>query len=173
MHALDVNYQIFLIRVWPTPTVPVPMCLHHGYGFHWGISSPTRTPIPTKPVNLPQGILYPCHSLSRWYARKTPCLINQVRMSSEGVCEYLTCAYVLQNIKPIELHLWFCTRWGSLSHCLESMLEVQKVSLNLMIFLIDYFTLYRQLTTFAWLPMRMKISLHLRKNLGRITTFLN
>ena len=35
--------------------------------------------------------------------------VNQVRMSSEGVHEYLAHACVLQNIKPIELHLWVCT----------------------------------------------------------------
>ena len=69
-------------------------------------------------------------------------LDNQVQMSSEGVHEYLTHACVLQNIKPIELRLWVRTQWGSLSHCLESTLEVQKVNLGLMIFLIDYFTLY-------------------------------
>jgi hypothetical protein len=54
--------------------------------------------------------------------------VNQVRMSSEGVREYLARACVLQDIKPIELRLWVRTRWGSLSHCLESTLEVQKVS---------------------------------------------
>lgn len=53
--------------------------------------------------------------------------VNQVRMSSEGVREYLARACVLQNIKPIELRLWVRTRWGSLSHCLDSTLEVQKV----------------------------------------------
>ena len=57
--------------------------------------------------------------------------VNQVRMSSEGVREYLTWACVLQDIKPLELRLWVCTRWGSLSHCLESTLAVQKVSLDL------------------------------------------
>ena len=36
--------------------------------------------------------------------------VNQVRMSSEGVCEYLARACVLQSIKPIELHLWVRTR---------------------------------------------------------------
>ena len=70
--------------------------------------------------------------------------VNQVRMSSEGVREYLARACVLQSIKPIELRLWVRTRWGSLSHCLESMLEVQKVSLDLIIFLINYFTLVSQ-----------------------------
>ena len=54
--------------------------------------------------------------------------VNQVRMSSEGVREYLARACVLQDIKPLELRLWVRTRWGSLSHCLEATLAVQKVS---------------------------------------------
>ena len=57
--------------------------------------------------------------------------VNQVRMSSEGVREYLAHACVLQSIKPIELHLWVRTRWGSLSHCLDSTLQVQKVRIGL------------------------------------------
>ena len=57
--------------------------------------------------------------------------INQVRMSSEGVREYLAWACVLQDIKPLKLRLWVRTRWGSLSHCLEATLAVQKVSLYL------------------------------------------
>ena len=35
-----------------------------GYRFKWGMRCPTRTPTPTKPVNLPQGFPYPCQSLS-------------------------------------------------------------------------------------------------------------
>ena len=34
-----------------------------GYGFMWGTRCPTRTPTPTKPINLPQGFPYPCQSL--------------------------------------------------------------------------------------------------------------
>ena len=34
-----------------------------GYGFKWGMRCPTRTPTPTKPINLPQGFPYPCQSL--------------------------------------------------------------------------------------------------------------
>ena len=68
--------------------------------------------------------------------------VNQVRMSSEGVREYLARACVLQSINPIELRLWVRSRWGSLSHCLDSTLGVQKVSLDLITFLIDYFTIY-------------------------------
>jgi hypothetical protein len=55
-------------------------------------------------------------------------LVNQVRMSSEGVREYLRQACNARGIKPIELRLWVRTRWGSLSDCLESVLAVQKVS---------------------------------------------
>ena len=61
-------------------------------------------------------------------------LVNQVQMSSEGVREYLARACVLQDINPIELRLWVRSRWGSLSHCLESTLEVQKVRLGLITF---------------------------------------
>ena len=35
----------------------------HGYGFCWGTESKTRTPTPTKPINLPRGFPYPCQSL--------------------------------------------------------------------------------------------------------------
>ena len=56
-------------------------------------------------------------------------LINQVWVSSEGVREYLAHCCRLQNIKPIELLLWVRSRWGSLSHCLGTVLPVQKVSL--------------------------------------------
>ena len=55
--------------------------------------------------------------------------VNQVRMSSEGVREYLAHACVIQSIAPIELRLWVRSRWGSLSHCLESTLNVRKVCL--------------------------------------------
>jgi hypothetical protein len=54
-------------------------------------------------------------------------LVNQIRMSSDGVRDYLAHSCVMQKIKPIELLLWVRSRWGSLSHCLESTLQVQKV----------------------------------------------
>jgi hypothetical protein len=54
--------------------------------------------------------------------------VNQVRVSSEGVREYLAHCCRLQEIKPIELLLWVRSRWGSLSHCLGTVLAVQKVS---------------------------------------------
>ena len=57
--------------------------------------------------------------------------VNQVQMSSEGVHEYLAHACVLQSIKPIKLRLWVWMRWGSLSHCLDSTLQVQKVRIGL------------------------------------------
>ena len=53
--------------------------------------------------------------------------VNQVQMSSEDVHEYLAHSCSMHNIKPIELHLWVCSRWGSLAHCLSATLEVQKV----------------------------------------------
>ena len=54
--------------------------------------------------------------------------VNQVRMSSEGVREYLVHACSVHGVKPIELRLWVRTRWGSLSDCLEVTLSVRKVS---------------------------------------------
>jgi hypothetical protein len=53
--------------------------------------------------------------------------VNQVRMSSEGVRVYLDHACTVQQLKPIKLCLWVRTRWGSMSHCLESTLAIQKV----------------------------------------------
>jgi hypothetical protein len=53
--------------------------------------------------------------------------VNQVRVSSEDVRDYLAHACCMHNIKPIELRLWVRSRWGSLSHCLSAALEVQKV----------------------------------------------
>lgn len=55
--------------------------------------------------------------------------INQVRMSSEGVREFLAEMCVMHHIKPIELRLWVRTRWGSLFDCLKSALQIQKVRL--------------------------------------------
>ena len=54
--------------------------------------------------------------------------VNQVRMSSEGVCAYLDHVCAVNQLKPIKLCLWVRTRWGSMSHCLESTLAIQKVS---------------------------------------------
>jgi hypothetical protein len=53
--------------------------------------------------------------------------VNQVRMSSEDVREYLAHSCRMNNIKAIELRLWVRSRWGSLTHCLSATLEVQKV----------------------------------------------
>ena len=55
--------------------------------------------------------------------------INQVRMSSEGVREFLAEMCIMHHIKPIELRLWVRTRWGSLFDCLKSALQIQKVCL--------------------------------------------
>ena len=53
--------------------------------------------------------------------------VNQVRMSSEDVREYLAHSCRMHNIKAIELRLWVRSRWGSLTHCLSATLDVQKV----------------------------------------------
>jgi len=53
--------------------------------------------------------------------------VNQVRVSSEGVREFLAHACRTHNVKAIELRLWVRSRWGSLTHCLSATLEVQKV----------------------------------------------
>jgi hypothetical protein len=53
--------------------------------------------------------------------------VNQVRMSSEGVRAYLDHVCAVHQLKPIKLRLWVRTRWGSMSHCLESALAIQKV----------------------------------------------
>jgi len=53
--------------------------------------------------------------------------VNQVRISSEGIREYLAHCCRLQDVKPIEILLWVRSRWGSLSHCLGTVLLVQKV----------------------------------------------
>jgi hypothetical protein len=54
--------------------------------------------------------------------------VNQVQISSEGIREYLAHCCHLQDVKPIELLLWVRSWWGSLSHCLEAVLLLQKVS---------------------------------------------
>ena len=53
--------------------------------------------------------------------------VNQVRVSSEDVREYLAHSCRMHNIKAIKLRLWVHMRWGSLAHCLFATLEVQKV----------------------------------------------
>ena len=53
--------------------------------------------------------------------------VNQVRVSSEDVRNYLAHSCHMHNIKQIELRLWVRSRWGSLTHCLSATLEVQKV----------------------------------------------
>jgi hypothetical protein len=53
--------------------------------------------------------------------------VNQVRISSEGIHEYLAHCCHLQDVQPIELLLWVRSWWGNLSHCLEVVLLVQKV----------------------------------------------
>ena len=58
---------------------------------------------------------------------KLMAFVNQLRMSSEVTREYLFRTCIMQNVKPIELLLWIRTRWGSLMHCLESTLCIQKI----------------------------------------------
>jgi hypothetical protein len=58
---------------------------------------------------------------------KLMAFVNQLRMSSEITRDYLFRTCNMQNVKPIELLLWIRTRWGSLTHCLESTLSIQKV----------------------------------------------
>ena len=53
--------------------------------------------------------------------------VNQVWMSSELVQDYLEHSCVVHKIMPLQLHLWVWVRWGSMSHCLESTLAIQKV----------------------------------------------
>ena len=53
--------------------------------------------------------------------------VNQVRVSSEDVRDYLAHSCRMHNINPIELRLWVRSRWGSLTHCLSATLEIQKV----------------------------------------------
>jgi hypothetical protein len=65
--------------------------------------------------------------------------VNQVRMSSEGVRAYLDHVCAVHQLKPIRLRLWVRTRWGSMSHCLESTLAIQKVSC--IVFQVDYYVL--------------------------------
>jgi hypothetical protein len=92
--------------------------------------------------------------------------VNQVRMSSEDVREYLAHSCRIHTIKPIELRLWVRSRWGSLSHCLSATLEVQKVCC---FFLLRHLlsTLYcRPLTIFVSLRIPTRISHLSRTNHG-------
>jgi hypothetical protein len=60
---------------------------------------------------------------------KLMAFVNQVRMSSEIVRDYLAESCRLRNIKELEIRLWVRSQWGSLTNCLEVTLGVQKVSL--------------------------------------------
>ena len=53
--------------------------------------------------------------------------INQVRMSSEDVREYLKSCCKMHSVPELVLCLWIRTRWGSLSNCFETTLIVKKV----------------------------------------------
>jgi len=71
-------------------------------------------------------------------------LVNQIRMLSDGVHEYLAHACAMSNLKAIELLLWVRSRWGSLSHCLESTLKVQKVCSPLSLLFVALFNICEQ-----------------------------
>jgi hypothetical protein len=93
--------------------------------------------------------------------------VNQVRVSSEDVREYLAHSCRMHNIKPIELRLWVRSRWGSLTHCLSATLEVQKVRSLFYFFnpapLAEYQHLYyRRLTIFVS-PQIVTTTSHLSK----------
>ena len=62
---------------------------------------------------------------------KMMAFVNQVRMSSEEVRDYLSRTCTVQSLTPIEILLWIRTRWGSLSHCIEVTLSIQKVRYGL------------------------------------------
>jgi len=71
-------------------------------------------------------------------------LVNQIQMSSDGVREYLAHACAMSNLKAIELLLWVHSHWGSLSHCLESTLKVQKVCSPLSLLFVALFNICEQ-----------------------------
>ena len=59
---------------------------------------------------------------------KLMAFVNQIRMSSDICRDYLAESCRLRGIKELEIRLWVRSRWGSLSHCLEVTLVVQKVN---------------------------------------------
>jgi hypothetical protein len=81
--------------------------------------------------------------------------VNQVCLSSEGVCDYLDHACAVHQIKAIKLRLWVWTRWGSMSNCLEATLAVQKVCLHYLRYTLCSLSL-RQLIISVLLPILMK-----------------
>ena len=62
-------------------------------------------------------------------------------MSSDGVREFLALSCRLKSMQPIELLLWVRSRWGSLTHCLEATLRIQKASFFFLRRLHGWFTL--------------------------------
>ena len=98
--------------------------------------------------------------------------VNQVHMSSEGVQDYLKHACVVHQLKPMQLHLWVWTRWGSMSNCLESTLAIQKVSVVTFHLARENINMFiRQLIISVLLPIVMKICHHLKKRNGPSTIF--
>jgi hypothetical protein len=53
--------------------------------------------------------------------------IAQIRASSEDTRGYLAQLAMKQGCPVLEIKLWFCTRWGSLSDCFCTVLALQKV----------------------------------------------
>jgi hypothetical protein len=97
--------------------------------------------------------------------------VNQVRMSSEGVRDYLKHACVVHQLKPMQLRLWVRTRWGSMSNCLESTLAIQKVCVAYHLARENFNVFIRQLIISVLPPMAMKICHHLKKRNGPSTIF--
>jgi hypothetical protein len=96
--------------------------------------------------------------------------VNQVRMSSEGVRDYLKHACVIHQLKPMELRLWVRTRWGSMSNCLESTLAIQKV--RRLLFGWYIFNIFNRQSTISVLPlMEMKIYRRFKERIGPTITF--
>ena len=97
--------------------------------------------------------------------------VNQVRMSSEGVQDYLKHACVVHQLNPMQLRLWVRTRWGSMSNCLESTLAIQKVCVIYHLARETADTFIRRLIISVLLPMAMKICHHSKKRNGLTTIF--
>jgi hypothetical protein len=93
---------------------------------------------------------------------KLMAFVNQLRMSSEVTREYLFRTCIMQNVKPIELLLWIRTRWGSLTHCLESTLSIQKVCYCFYCLLRDT-DVYTRLSTIFVSPQIQTMISHLSK----------
>ena len=61
-----------------------------GYGFAWGYESPTRTPPPTKPTDLPAGFPYPWQSLVERMIASTGAAVASSQVALEATSETFT-----------------------------------------------------------------------------------